>query len=121
MDTNKTEYEIGNIVNNSLFNIESELLTIANTLHFRYDEDVHISEFIQYIVGTYSQHYAQEQIQAFEFIADSGHGIGFSVGNILKYAKRLGKKLNGSFIKDTYKIIHYAILALYANRDNKEI
>ena len=30
--------------------------------------------------------------QATEFIIDGGHGEGFCIGNILKYAQRYGKK-----------------------------
>jgi hypothetical protein len=44
-------------------------------------------------------------------IIDSGHGEGFTVGNIMKYAMRYGKKDNKK--AELYKIIHYAIIALY--------
>ena len=58
------------------------------------------------------QHYAQNKIQASEVIIDSGHGEGFFIGNILKYAQRYGKK-DGYNKNDLLKIIHYSILALH--------
>ena len=50
-------------------------------------------------------------------IIDSGYGEGFCLGNIMKYAMRFGKK-NGKNNLDLYKIIHYALIAIYVN--NKE-
>lgn len=91
-------------------------LAITDEIDFKFNEKEHIENFIEYIIGTYSQHYAQDKIQAYEFIADCDHGPGFSVGNIIKYAKRLNKKEGESDIKDIHKIIHYAILYLYAKK-----
>jgi hypothetical protein len=71
----------------------------------------------KYIDETYSQHYGEGKIQATEFIVDSGMGVGFCLGNIIKYAKRFGKK--GGFNKvDLLKIVHYAII-LYGSLDDK--
>ena len=47
-------------------------------------------------------------------IIDSGHGEGFCIGNILKYAQRYGKK-NGKNRADLMKVIHYSIIALHLN------
>ena len=47
-----------------------------------------------------------------EFIMDGGHGEGFCIGNILKYAQRYGKK-DGYNRADLFKVIHYGFLALY--------
>ena len=49
------------------------------------------------------------KIQATEFIFDSGHGRGFCMGNVMKYAQRYGKK-EGANPADLLKIIHYAIM-----------
>ena len=65
-----------------------------------------------YIDGTYTAHYSQNKFQATEFIMDSGHGEGFCIGNILKYAQRYGKK-NGKDRNDLLKVIHYGIMALH--------
>ena len=49
-------------------------------------------EVKDYIDDTYKQHYSKNKFQATEFIMDSGHGEGFCIGNIMKYAQRYGKK-----------------------------
>ena len=60
--------------------------------HYKYDEDVALLELKAYIDATYDQHYSRNKFQATEFIIDSGHGEGFCIGNIMKYAQRYGKK-----------------------------
>jgi 2',3'-cyclic-nucleotide 2'-phosphodiesterase (5'-nucleotidase family) len=90
-------------------------------IDYRYDEDKILQEIRLYIDETYSQHYSQSRFQATEFIIDSGHGDGFCIGNIMKYAQRYGKK-DGYNRKDLLKVIHYAIMALHnhdLNRGNK--
>ena len=52
-------------------------------------------------------------------IVDSGHGEGFCMGNIMKYAMRYGKK-EGHNDTDLYKIVHYAIIALHLNDKEKD-
>ncbi len=79
---------------------------------YKYDEDVALLELKAYIDATYDQHYSRNKYQATEFIIDSGHGEGFCIGNIMKYAQRYGKK-NGKDRKDLLKVIHYGIMALY--------
>lgn len=76
-----------------------------------YDEDRIMADVWQYIDTTYGAHYAQNKVQATEFIIDSGHGLGFCIGNILKYAQRYGKK-DGMNKNDLMKVIHYSIIAL---------
>ena len=49
-------------------------------------------------------------------IIDSGHGEGFCIGNIMKYAMRYGKKDNKRL--ELLKIIHYAIIALHIGEDD---
>ena len=68
----------------------------------------------EYINSTYDKHYAQGSIQATEFINSIGHGEGFCLGNIIKYAQRFGKKGNSveDKEKDLFKIIHYAVILL---------
>ena len=70
-----------------------------------------LEELKDYIDKTYSEHYSQNKFQATEFIIDSGHGLGFCIGNVVKYAQRYGKK-DGYNRKDLLKVIHYAIIAL---------
>lgn len=83
-----------------------------NTIEYKYSEDAIIEELRHYIDGTYSEHYSRNRFQATEFIMDSGHGEGFCIGNIMKYAQRYGKK-NGYNRKDLFKVLHYAIMALH--------
>ena len=62
-------------------------------------------------MSTYSAHYSQKKFQASEFIYDAGHGTGFNMGNVMKYAQRYGKK-EGHNKADLMKVIHYAIIQL---------
>ena len=86
---------------------------------YRYSEDKILKELKEYIDSTYKQHYSKNKFQATEFIMDSGHGEGFCIGNIMKYAQRYGKK-NGKNRKYLLKVIHYGIMALH-NLDNGEV
>ena len=49
--------------------------------------------------------------QATDMIIDAGHGEGFCMGNIMKYAMSYGKKEWYRSEMDLLKIIHYAIIA----------
>jgi len=80
-------------------------------MNYKFNEDTNLQELKAYIDGTYGEHYASDKYQATDVIIDSGHGEGFAVGNILKYAKRYGNKA-GKNRKDLLKILHYAIIML---------
>lgn len=82
-------------------------------INYKYDEDQYLTEIHEYIDSTYSQHYSGKY-QATDMIIDAGHGTGFCIGNIMKYAKRYGKK-GGYNKKDLMKIIHYAIIQLHVH------
>ena len=83
-------------------------------INYKYDEDLILEEVKRYIDATYSKHYSHNNFQATEFIIESGHGEGFCIGNILKYAQRYGKK-GGKNRDDLLKVIHYGIISLYVN------
>ena len=83
-------------------------------IDYKYHEDRSLKELKEYIDKTYDAHYSKDKYQATEFIIDGGHGEGFCIGNILKYAQRYGKK-NGKDRRDLLKVIHYGIIALYIN------
>jgi hypothetical protein len=83
-------------------------------INYKFKEDITLDELKKYIDQTYDQHYANGKYQATDMIIDSGHGEGFCLGNIMKYAMRYGKK-DGRQRSDLLKIIHYAIIALYVN------
>lgn len=84
--------------------------------NYKFNEDLYLREISDYIDATYGQHYSREKFQATEFIFDGGHGTGFCIGNVLKYAQRYGKKgTREDARKDLMKVIHYAILQLHVH------
>ena len=87
--------------------------------NFKFSEQETLWELEKYIKETYKQHYAKSKFQATEFIIDGGHGEGFCIGNILKYAQRYGKK-NGRDKNDLMKVLHYGIIALHVHNLNNE-
>ena len=84
-----------------------------------FNEDQALTRVRNYIISTYTQHYSKNKIQTTEFVFDSGHGEGFCMGNIIKYAQRYGKK-DGKNPKDLLKIIHYAIILLGSEHYDKK-
>ena len=86
---------------------------------YRYNEEQIINELKAYVDKTYDAHYSHNKFQASEFIMDSGHGEGFCIGNVMKYAQRYGKK-QGRNRNDLFKIVHYGIMAIYNHDKYKE-
>lgn len=87
-------------------------------INYKYNEKEILKELQEYIDNTYGEHYSMSNIQATEFIMDAGLGQGFTLGNVIKYAQRYGKK-DGYNRKDLLKVLHYAIMALYMHDKNK--
>lgn len=83
------------------------------SVEYTFDEDAYVRELIQYVHATYGEHYSGKY-QATDMIIDSGHGTGFCVGSIMKYAKRYGKK-GGYNRKDILKILHYGLILLHVH------
>ncbi len=83
-------------------------------IDYKYNEGNALAELSKYIDSTYDEHYSKDKFQATEFIIDGGHGEGFCIGNILKYAQRYGKKSEKNR-SDLLKLIHYGIIALHVN------
>jgi len=83
-------------------------------MKYKYNEGELMEQIQEYIDATYGEHYGQSNIQTTEFIIDQGHGIGFTLGNCIKYCQRYGKKA-GYNRKDLLKVIHYAIIALHVH------
>jgi hypothetical protein len=90
------------------------ILVKTKNVDYKYNEGTALAELQKYIDSTYDEHYSKNKFQATEFIIDGGHGEGFCIGNIMKYAQRYGKK-NGKDRSDLLKVIHYGIIALYIN------
>tara|TARA_Y100000287_G_C14055257_1_gene273265 strand:- start:328 stop:606 length:279 start_codon:yes stop_codon:yes gene_type:complete len=88
-------------------------------INYKFSEGALIKELQSYIDQTYTGHYSKNKFQSTEFISDCGHGIGFAIGNILKYAQRYGKKgTTADHRKDLQKVLHYAIIALHEHDKN---
>ncbi len=89
----------------------------ASTL-FKYNEDEIVKELLEYIRGTYRQHYSagDDKIQTLDLIEACGDGEPFCRSNILKYASRYDKK--GTARRDIMKILHYAVLLMHFNDRN---
>ena len=86
---------------------------------YKFNEEALVAELKAYIDGTYTKHYVgNDNIQAFELIVSAGHGLGFAIGDVIKYAARYGKK-GGHNRDDLLKILHYTILALYVHDKEK--
>ena len=90
-------------------------------MNYKFNEDKLVKELMEYVDQTYNQHYATDKYQATDVIIDSGHGTGFCLGNVIKYAKRYGRKGNAKESrKDIMKILHYALIQLHIHdEDNK--
>lgn len=88
----------------------------TSRINYKYNENQLIAEFKEYVDLTYGLHYSKDKFQATEFIIDGGHGTGFCIGNVLKYAQRYGKKgSRDDARKDLMKVLHYALLQLYVH------
>ncbi len=87
---------------------------IMTDIEYKFNEDKSLKLLKDHIDKTYSSHYSKNKFQSTEFIADAGHGTGFCIGNIMKYAQRYGKKgTHEDHQKDLLKILHYAIIQLH--------
>lgn len=90
---------------------------MSDGIKYKFNEDKLLSDLKEYIDKTYSGHYSKNKFQSTEFIIDCGHGMGFTLGNVLKYTQRYGKK-QGYNRDDLMKILHYALIALHVHDEN---
>ena len=93
-------------------------ITSSPSTPFKYNEEEIVKELLEYIRGTYRQHYSagDDKIQTLDLIEACGDGEAFCRSNILKYASRYDKK--GTARRDIIKILHYAILLMHFNDKN---
>jgi len=96
---------------------------MTTRVNYKFYEDKLIKELQEYVDKTYDQHYATDKYQATDVIIDSGHGTGFCLGNVIKYAKRYGNKGSPHDArKDLMKIMHYTLIQLYIHdEENPEV
>ena len=85
---------------------------------WKYNEEKIVKELLEYVRGTYNQHYSagDDKIQTLDLIEACGDGEAFCRSNILKYASRYDKK--GTARRDIMKILHYAVLLMNFNDKN---
>jgi len=81
----------------------------AGKLLFQYEEDKILAEVMEYIAGTYSEHYGDQNIQIQDVFDQMGISEAFTHGAAMKYLFRFGKK-EGKNKKDLLKCIHYCCL-----------
>ena len=94
--------------------------TIDKNKFWKYNEEAIVKELLEYIRGTYNQHYSagDDKIQTLDLIEACGDGEAFCRSNILKYASRYDKK--GTARRDIMKILHYAVLLMHFNDKNAQ-
>jgi hypothetical protein len=86
---------------------------------FRFNEDVNFKKILDYIEGTYGEHYGHEVNGRNIQVIDMWEGLG-SLGttsrdSALKYIARYGRK-GGFNEKDLFKAVHYILLMMYSAR-----
>ena len=109
------EYNVdGNITMRS----DDTIISNSPTIPWKYSEDKIVKELLEYVRGTYNQHYSagDDKIQTLDLIEACGDGEAFCRSNILKYASRYDKK--GTARRDIMKILHYAVLLMNFNDKN---
>ena len=114
------EYDVitGNIAVRS-----DDTISLTNNspaIPWKYNEEKIVKELLEYVRGTYNQHYSagDDKIQTLDLIEACGDGEAFCRSNILKYASRYDKK--GTARRDILKILHYAVLLLHFNDKNAQ-
>lgn len=81
---------------------------------YKYNEDKHLDEVMQYIKSTYGQHYVGDgDIQTVDFWFSLGSLDTTARDTAIKYLARFGKK-EGYNRKDLLKAIHYVVLIMHA-------
>ena len=95
-------------------------MPIEMSINYKRNEDKIIREIQEYVDKTYSQHYAGSNNRD---VVDDWEDVGIAKeafqSNIIKYAKRFGKK-DGDNPKDIMKIIHYSIFLLNELQQNDD-
>src|SRR5210317_131676 len=96
------------------------MITESNAIPWNYNEEKIVKELLEYIRGTYTQHYSagDDKIQTLDLIEACGDGEVFYRSNILKYAYRYDKKGTGR--RHIMKILHYAVLLMNFNDKNAQ-
>ena len=115
-ELNMDEYPYS--MNDFSVNMSNDIITQSPSTPWKYNEEEIVKELLEYIRGTYNQHYSagDDKIQTLDLIEACGDGEAFCRSNILKYASRYDKK--GTARRDIMKILHYAVLLMNFNDKN---
>ena len=111
--------KVPSLMSDSIFNINmTDIIKPSPATPWKYNEEEIVKELLEYIRGTYTQHYSagDQKIQTLDLIEACGDGEAFCRSNILKYASRYDKK--GTARRDIMKILHYAVLLMNYNDKN---
>ena len=101
-------------------NYEMDLNIDNKNGFWKYEEDVILKEIRDYLGGTYSAHYANDnKTQTLDLIDSIGDSEAFCRSNAIKYLSRFGKK-EGKSKLDILKAIHYCILLYHFSGINKQ-
>jgi hypothetical protein len=113
--------EMLGLENENSVSMKSKLAEYKVTVRplYKFNEGQILDDMRDYIDKTYGEHYTTESGYDFLDIAkDMGIGEDFCHGNAIKYLMRYGKK-NGKNSKDLMKAIHYVILLINYNGEEK--
>jgi len=112
--------EVLKLENANSFTVQTDMIPNSPATPWKYNEEEILKELLEYIRGTYSQHYSagDDKIQTLDLIEACGDGEQFCRSNILKYASRYDKK--GTARRDIMKILHYAVLLMNFNDKNAQ-
>jgi len=89
-------------------------------MDYKYNEDVNIKKFKDYIDGTYGQHYVGSQgIQTIDVWESLDMATQMCQGTAIKYLMRFGKK-EGYNQKDLLKAMHYIVLLMYFAEEHQK-
>jgi len=86
---------------------------------YKYNEDKYLESIVNYVNGTYKEHYVANDIQVFDIWHSIGSLDTTARDTAIKYLIRYGKK-QGKNRKDLLKAIHYIILMMYAEDSNNK-
>ena len=107
-------------INDFNITMSDDIIKQSPSTPWKYNEEEIVRELLEYIRGTYNQHYSagDDKIQTLDLIEACGDGEAFCRSNILKYASRYDKK--GTARRDIMKILHYAVLLMNFNDKNAQ-
>jgi hypothetical protein len=89
-------------------------------INYRFREDAILDEVLEYISGTYSQHYVgKEEVQTIDVWDSLGSVDTTARDTAIKYLMRYGKK-DGMNKKDLLKAMHYIVLLYHFTQPEQE-